>query len=178
MPGTIAAAPPLSPVKPPSGDLNSHSPALVAAMKPAVKPETLFGSKQTYTLNINMPNLTSAMGSWILTFAEMGVANLTPDGSSRPGTLSGPEALRKVDPKYPPELRSRRVEGEVVLYAIIRKDGTVDSIELLAGIDPVLDQNAVDALSQWKFRPAERQGTPIELEAIVRIPFRSVAPLY
>jgi TonB family protein len=70
------------------------------------------------------------------------------------------------------------VEGEVILHALIRKDGTVDSIELLAGIDPVLDQNAMQALAQWKFRPAERQGSPVELEAIVRIPFRSAAPLY
>jgi TonB family protein len=67
---------------------------------------------------------------------------------------------------------SERVEGEVVLYAVIRRDGTVDSIQLVHGIDEQLDENAMQALSQWKFQPATRQGTPVELEAIVHIPFR------
>ena len=66
----------------------------------------------------------------------------------------------------------------MVLYAIIRKDGTVDSIELVEGVDPVLDENALQALAQWRFRPAERQGTRIELGAIVYIPFQAVLPLY
>jgi protein TonB len=63
------------------------------------------------------------------------------------------------------------VEGEVVLYAIIRGDGSVDGIQLVRGVDEQLDDNAMQALSQWKFRPATRQGTPVELEAIVHIPF-------
>jgi protein TonB len=79
--------------------------------------------------------------------------------------------VRKVDPKYPPTLINDRVEGEVILYAVIRSDGSVDSIQLIRGIDEQLDANAVNALSQWKFRPASRQGTPVELEAIVHIPF-------
>jgi TonB family protein len=47
----------------------------------------------------------------------------------------------------------------------------VDSIQLVRGIDEQLDANAMAALSQWKFRPATRQGAPVELEAIVHIPF-------
>jgi len=66
----------------------------------------------------------------------------------------------------------------VVLYAVIRKDGTVDSIQLVRGVDPVLDANAIDALAQWKFRPAEKSGAPIDLEAVVHIPFRSRSPVY
>ncbi len=121
-----------------------------------------------------MPNLTSAMGSWVLNFAE-----LTPDGSPALTSegLTGPEPLRKVDPKYPPGLISSHVEGEVVLYAIIRKDGSVDSIQLIRGVDPELDRNAMDALSRWKFRPGLRHNEPVELESVVRIPFRTTAPL-
>ncbi|HXM89924.1 MAG TPA: energy transducer TonB, partial [Candidatus Dormibacteraeota bacterium] len=65
------------------------------------------------------------------------------------------------------------VEGEVVLYAVIRADGSVDSVELVRGIDQQLDANAMEALSQWKFRPATRQGAPVDLEAIVHIPFHA-----
>ncbi len=87
--------------------------------------------------------------------------------------MSGPVPLRKVDPKYPPTLIREHVEGEVVLYAVIRSDGTVDSIQLVRGIDDQLDANAMQALSQWKFRPATKRGVPIDLEAIVHIPFNA-----
>jgi len=60
-----------------------------------------------------------------------------------------------------------------VLYAVIRADGSVDSVELVRGIDQQLDANAMEALSQWKFRPASRQGAPVDLKAIVHIPFRA-----
>jgi len=65
-----------------------------------------------------------------------------------------------------------------VLYAILRKDGTVDSIRLVRGLDAVLDANAMEALAQWKFQPAEKSGAPIDLEVVVHIPFRSRVPVY
>ena len=73
--------------------------------------------------------------------------------------LAGPVPLRKVDPKYPPELRTMHVDGEVVLYAIIRKDGSVDSIQLVHSVDPRLDANAMEALAQWKFGPAKNTAS-------------------
>jgi hypothetical protein len=60
----------------------------------------------------------------------------------------------------------------LVLYALIRRDGSVYSIHLVCGIDRQLDANAISALGQWKFRPAAKQGAAVELEAIVHIPFR------
>ena len=146
-------------------------------IKSGVAPEALLGPKRVYTLHVNMPNLTSASGSWILSFAEMAPPEAQPNAYTNPADLAAPEPLRKVDPKYPPELRQERVEGEVVLYAVIRADGTVDSIQLVSGIDPELNANAMQALAQWKFRPAERKGEAIDLEAIVHIPFRG-APAF
>ncbi len=140
-----------------------------ATLPPGAKPEQIFISKKIYKMLVNMPNLNSATGSWILNFTELRVDSAgfrldSPD-------ISGPVPLRKVDPKYPPTLINERVEGEVVLYAVIRRDGSVDSIQLVRGIDEQLDANAMEALSQWKFRPAARQGSAVELEAIVHIPF-------
>ena len=86
------------------------------------------------------------------------------------GTCAYLEELRA---KYPPTLINEHVEGEVVLYAVIRTDGSVDSVELVRGLDEQLDANAMEALSQWKFRPASRQGAPVDLEAIVHIPFHA-----
>jgi TonB family protein len=144
--------------------------------KLGLSPEKVLGAKRVYTLHVNMPNLTSASGSWVLNFAELSEAVTA--GYLNPGTseLAGPVPLRKVDPKYPPEFRASHVDGEVVLYAIIRKDGSVDSIQLVHSVDPHLDANAMEALAQWKFRPAEKNGEPVELEAVVHIPFRSRGP--
>jgi TonB family protein len=64
------------------------------------------------------------------------------------------------------------VEGEVILYGVIRQDGTVDSIQLVRGIDPQLDAYSIEAFAQWKFQPATKEGQPVDLEAIVHIPFR------
>jgi TonB family protein len=141
-----------------------------ASLPAGAKPEMIFASKRVYQLLVNMPNLNSATGSWVLNFS---VLRGSADGSNlASGDLSGPMPLKKVDPKYPPTLVSERVEGEVVLYAVIRRDGSVDSIQLVRGIDERLDANAMNALGQWKFRPAAKQGTAVELEAIVHIPFR------
>jgi TonB family protein len=140
-----------------------------AALPASAQPEQIFASKRVYKMLVNMPNLNSATGSWILNFSELRVNSEGPRLAS--SDVSAPGPLRKIDPKYPPTLIKERVEGEVVLYAVIRRDGSVDSIQLVRGIDEQLDANAMEALSQWKFRPATKQGTPVELEAIVHIPF-------
>jgi TonB family protein len=121
-----------------------------------------------------MPNLTSFSGSWVMNFAQL-------DEGDQPynkpkGNLSGPEPERKVDPKYPQTLIKEKVDGEVILYAIVRKDGTVDSIQLVRGIDPQLDKNSMEALSRWVFRPGARDGKPVDLEAVVHIPFHFRRP--
>jgi len=141
------------------------------ALPPGAKPEQIFESKTIYKMQIDMPNLNSATGSWVLNFAELRTDPNAPRLSS--SDLSAPSPIRKVDPKYPPTLINEHVEGEVILYAVIRRDGSVDSIQLVRGLDEELDKNAMNALSQWKFRPATRQGEPVDLEAIVHIPFHA-----
>jgi protein TonB len=151
-------------------------PAAVGKIDPNVPPEKILSGKEVYTTQIDLPNLTSATGSWILHFAQLEEN----DGLSYRlrGKLSAPSPLRTADPRYPQALIKEHVEGEVILYAIIRKDGSVDSIQLVRGIDPQLDKNAIEALAQWQFRPAAREGTPTDIEAVVHIPFRYRKPDY
>jgi TonB family protein len=181
--GTVNALParPVPRVRVTPEDSNApllNSGSAERSSKLEVPPEKVLGGRQVYTLHVNMPNLTSASGSWVLNFAELDEAD--PGTYQKPTTseLTGPVPVRKVDPKYPPELRSSHVEGEVVLYAIIRKDGSVDSIQLVHSVDPLLDANAMEALAQWKFQPAEKRGEPVDLEAVVYIPFRSRTSAY
>jgi TonB family protein len=143
-------------------------------LPPGAKPEAIFASKRVYTMNVNMPNISSATGSWILNFSELRSNPYGPHITS--SDLAGPVVIKKVDPKYPPTLVADRVEGEVVLYAVIRRDGSVDGIQLVRSVDDQLDANAMSALAQWKFRPASKQGEPVELEAIVHIPFHIPQP--
>ena len=84
--------------------------------------------------------------------------------------------MLKVDPAYPPEAIRERVEGTVTLYAVIHKDGTVGEVKVLKGVDERLDRNAQDALSRWHFQPATKNGSAVDLEAVVQIPFVAKRP--
>lgn len=139
-------------------------------LPPGAKPEQVFATKRVYTLAINMANINSASGSWILNFTELGYGKSS--ALSTPADLISPVPVRKVDPKYPPELIEQNVQGEVVLYGVIRANGSVDSIQVVRGIDPQLDANAKNAFAQWKFTPASKAGAPIDLEVIAHIPFK------
>ncbi len=147
------------------------SPPNFAILAPGAKPEAIFARRRVYSMNVNMPNLNSATGSWIMNFAEMRIS--APGAANASGEIAEPSPLHKVDPKYPPTLIADHVEGEVILYAVIRSDGSVDSIQVVRGIDPQLDANSMHALAQWKFRPAERNGEAVDLETIVHIPFHA-----
>ncbi len=127
--------------------------------------QRVFGSKRYYSLIMNMPNLTSATGSWIIRFAEL-------RQSDDKGPLTAPVAMTKVDPAYPPDVLRDRVEGTVTLYAVIRTDGTVVDIRVLDSLDSRLDANAVRALAGWRFRPGTKNGEAVPIEAVVQIPFR------
>ncbi len=117
-----------------------------------------------------MPNLTSITGSWVLNCAQLDEGD---NPGYRPtGAFSGPAPLDKVDPKYPQSIIEQHVDGEVVLYAIVRKDGSVDGIQLVRKLDPQLDKNSMEALARWKFHPGTRDGVPVDVEMVVHIPFR------
>ena len=65
-----------------------------------------------------------------------------------------------------------RVEGKVRLAAVIRKDGRVDSVRLLEHLDDRLDQSSEQAVDKWQFEPALRDGQPVDVDAVIEIPFR------
>jgi TonB family protein len=125
----------------------------------------VFGGKRVYGRTLNMPNLNSSTGSWVIKFAEL-------DGGRKDGELMEPVATEKPDPGYPLELMRANVHGVVTLYAVIHADGKVSDIRVINSPDDRLDNYAARALAGWKFVPAERAGKPVALEAVVEIPFR------
>src|ERR1700730_16641385 len=125
----------------------------------------VFGGKRFYEMALNMPNLNSSTGSWVIRFAEL-------DAGRKEGELLAPVATEKSDPGYPLELIRANVHGMVTLYAVIHSDGKVGDIRVLNSPDERLDSFAAEALARWKFVPAVRAGKPVALEAVVVIPFR------
>ena len=152
-PGLTGAAPAAPAPPPPNGT------------RVAEAPDPRLAGRAVYTLAIQMPNVTSYSGSWIVWFAEHGPAG-------EPAGIRPPSPLRKVDPKYIASAVSERVEGTVRLFATIGKDGHVADISLVKHLDERLDQSATEALGKWQFEPASRGGIPVEVDAIFEIPFR------
>jgi TonB family protein len=150
----------------PSRSVSSSKPAVPALNGDRID-NRVFRGRRYYTMALNAPNLSSAGGSWILRFAELDTTG------PQVGELTAPVALEKVDPAYPADLMRDKIEGTVVLRAVIKSDGNVDSVEVLEGFDDRLDENAKRALLHWHFAPATKNGNPVDLEAVVRIPFRA-----
>ena len=80
--------------------------------------------------------------------------------------------IRKVDPGYPLQIMRENVSGTVILYAVIHADGSVGNIRILRSVDDRLDRFASQAVSQWRFQPATKDGAPVDVEATFQIPFR------
>ena len=129
-------------------------------------PDTRLAGRETYSMAIQMPNLTSYSGSWLVWFAAR-----EPEGRQGADKIRPPVPLRLVDPKYVRTAAEERVEGTIRLFGVIRKDGSVDSVELLRRLDPRLDAAAEAALEKWKFEPAVRDGAPVEVDAVFEVPF-------
>jgi TonB family protein len=79
--------------------------------------------------------------------------------------------LQKVLPVYPTHARRQGLEGQVVLQAVIGKDGNIAQLRPLQGPQE-LTQAAIDAVQHWRFRPYEMNGKPVEVETDIRLNFQ------
>ncbi|MCU1302469.1 MAG: Energy transducer TonB [Candidatus Sulfotelmatobacter sp.] len=78
--------------------------------------------------------------------------------------------VRKVNPNYPPLARQARIQGTVVLHAVISKDGTIENLTLVSG-HPMLAPSAIEAVKQWKYKPYLLNGEPVEVDTEVQVNF-------
>jgi TonB family protein len=126
-----------------------------------------FAGRVVYTMAVQMPNVTSFSGSWLVWYAE----RVADAGNVALRVMRPPEVVRKVDPKYVAAAAADRVEGTVRLFGVIGKDGHVGAIALLRQLDDRLDRTAQEALAKWEFTPAMRDGVAVDVDAIFEIPF-------
>jgi len=93
-------------------------------------------------------------------------------GPYRPGSgVEPPRLLREVKAQYTEDARTRGVTGDVVLEIVIRSDGSVGDVKVLRGLGFGLDDRAVAAVRNWKFSPARRLGTPVDVIVEVEVEF-------
>lgn len=78
--------------------------------------------------------------------------------------------VEKVPPVYPPEARSSRIQGTILMNAVISKTGDVASVDLISG-HPLLAPAAMDAVKQWKYRPYLLNGNAVEVETQITVNF-------
>jgi len=78
--------------------------------------------------------------------------------------------INKVQPNYPPLAKQARVQGQVVLQAVIGKDGTIQNLHVVSG-HPMLVQSALDAVRQWRYRPYFLNGEPVEVDTQITVNF-------
>jgi periplasmic protein TonB len=78
--------------------------------------------------------------------------------------------VRRVQPAYPPLARQARIQGQVILRAVISKDGSIENLTLVSG-HPMLVQSALDAVKQWKYKPYLLNGEPVEVDTEVLVNF-------
>jgi protein TonB len=73
-------------------------------------------------------------------------------------------------PTYPSLARAARIEGTVVLQAIISKQGTIENLKVVSG-HPMLVQAAIDAVREWRYRPYILNNEPVEVETQITVNF-------
>jgi len=78
--------------------------------------------------------------------------------------------VQKIEPQYPPLARAARVQGEVVLSAVIDGNGQINNLQLVSG-HPMLVQAAIAAVKQWRYKPYLLNGQPVEVETTITVIF-------
>jgi len=86
------------------------------------------------------------------------------------GQVAAANLIRKVEPVYPPLAKSARVQGTVEFTAIISKSGAIENLQLVRG-HPLLVNAAKEAVLQWKYRPTQLNGQPVEVVTDIIVNF-------
>ncbi len=88
-------------------------------------------------------------------------------------SVKPPQVLQQPKPSYTEEAREARIEGIVLVNAVIQKNGSVGQIKILKGLGYGLDESVVKTLSrQWKFKPGTLNDEPVDVSVVMEVSFR------
>ena len=102
------------------------------------------------------------------------VATAAPWGSNGPPDLMSapPVLISKVEPQYTEEARKAKLQGAVVLWVEVTPDGRATNIKVQRSLGMGLDEKAIEAVKQWRFRPGMKDGKPVTMAATLEVSFR------
>lgn len=165
----------------------SSNPAASAPSQPAVvlvnnNPDAIrYGARVPTTTDINLvtppgPDTTNAPPNGL--FGEGPATNVRPGPSSHGkivvSVLEEARLVNKVEPVYPRPAVLANIQGQVKLHAIIARNGTIESLNVISG-HPLLVHAAMDAVGQWRYRPYILNGEAVEVETFITVNFRKEA---
>jgi TonB family protein len=88
--------------------------------------------------------------------------------------MTPPKLVRRVDPEYSPGSKGVRVEGSVLIGTVITSRGIPKDPHVVRSLDKDVDQVAVDAVKQWLFSPAKKDGKPVAVNVTIEITFHAL----
>jgi protein TonB len=86
------------------------------------------------------------------------------------GNVQAANLIKKVTPVYPPLAKQARIQGKVILSAVISKDGTIQDLKVISG-HPLLIPSALEAVKQWVYQPTLLNGEPVEVSTQIDVNF-------
>jgi TonB family protein len=151
-----------------TADQNTTHLPVPGSLAPAGSPGLSQSSAGTTT---RTPSVVAPSSSGAGTVVPLSDASGSPGPALANGDLQPGELIHKVEPVYPPEALTQKVEGTVKILAVIGMDGTVETAQPLSG-PPVLVPAALDAVRQWRYSPTLLRGQPIESQRQISIAFQ------
>ncbi|MGD0680892.1 MAG: energy transducer TonB [Terracidiphilus sp.] len=106
------------------------------------------------------------------TISLNGIDNNTPHTAKVGGSVTAPVILISANPQYTPEAKNARINGVCVVTLIVDRQGMPQNIQITKSLDPGLDQNAIDAVANFRFKPSMRNGEPVAVMVSIEINFR------
>lgn len=95
--------------------------------------------------------------------------------AARPGDkgVTPPKIVKEVKPQYTPDAMKAKIQGHVVLECVVEPDGTVSDVTVLKSLDKEhgLDDEAVKAAKQWRFKPGLKKGKPVPVAVTMELTF-------
>lgn len=120
-----------------------------------------------------MPAITTTPDVWS---AEMGQIVGTLEGGravyrAKPGVVELPKTLNAPDPEYSEDARKKHLQGTTELMIVVNEKGLPEILEVVKGLGEGLDVKALEAVSEWRFRPGNRDGEPVAVMLNVQMTF-------
>jgi len=93
-------------------------------------------------------------------------------GVYKPGDgVSAPVLVKEVKPQYTPEAKDAKIQGVVTLECVVNTDGAIGDVEVTTSLDAGLDQEAIKAVKQWRFKPGTKDGKPVPVQITLEMTF-------